>query len=179
MNIVMNIVLIGYRATGKSTVGSKLAAHLRRKFVDTDDLLEERHGTIEDIVKTYGWDHFRHLEKRVIQEISSQSDLVIAPGGGFVLDIDNVMALKKNGFIIWLKAGPQVVQARMMKDPQTLVQRPPLTGKGILQEIEEVMASRAPFYEQAAEAQLDTSTMDVAKVVEEVVSMIKARKRGG
>jgi len=172
----MNIVLIGHRATGKSTVGSKIAALLRRKFVDTDDLLEERHGTIRDIVETHGWDHFRHLEKRVIQEISSQSDLVIAPGGGFVLDIDNVMALKKNGFIIWLKADPQVVHARMMKDPKTLVQRPTLTGKGILQEIEEVMASRVPFYEQAAEVQLDTSTMDVAEVVKKVVSMIQERK---
>ena len=175
----MNIVLIGHRATGKSTVGNKIAALLRRKFVDTDDLLEERHGSIRNIVNTYGWDHFRHLEKRVIQEISTQSDLVIAPGGGFVLDIDNVMALKKNGFIIWLKADPQVVHARMMKDPHTLAQRPPLTEKGPLQEIEEVMASRALFYGQAAEAQLDTSTMDVAEVVEEVVSLIKTRKREG
>ena len=172
----MNIVLIGHRATGKSTVGSKIAALLKRKFLDTDDLLEKRYGTIRDIVDSYGWDHFRHLEKRVIREISSQSDLVIAPGGGFVLDIENVMALKKNGFIIWLKADPQVVHARMMKDPQTLVQRPPLTGKGILQEIEEVMASRAPFYEQAAEVQLDTSTMGVAEVVKKVVSMIQERK---
>jgi len=173
----MNIVLIGYRATGKSTVGSTLAALLRRKFVDTDAVLEERHGTIRDIVETYGWDHFRHLEKRIIQEISSQSDLVIAPGGGFVLDIDNVMALKKNGFIIWLKADPQVVHARMMKDPQTLVQRPPLTGKGILREIEEVMANRAPFYEQAAEVQLDTSTMDVEAVMKKVLSILEERKR--
>ncbi len=172
----MNIVLIGYRATGKSTVGSKIAALLRRKFVDTDGLLEERHGTIRDIVETYGWDHFRRLEKRIIREISGQSNLVIAPGGGSVLDNDNMMALKENGFLIWLKADPQVLHARMMKDPQTLAQRPSLTGKGILGEIEEVMARRAPFYEQAAEAQLDTSTMDVAEVVKKVVSMIQERK---
>jgi shikimate kinase len=81
--------------------------------------------------------------------------------------------------IVWLKADPQVLHARMLKDPQTLVQRPSLTGKGIFQEIEEVMASRAPFYERAAEVQLDTSTMDVAGVVEEVVSMIKVREREG
>lgn len=175
----MNIVLIGYRAAGKTTVGSKLAAHLQRKFVDTDDLLEERHGAIRDIVETYGWNYFRRLEKRIIQEISSQSNLVVAPGGGFVLDIENVMALKTNGLLIWLKAQREVLYNRMVKDPRTPLRRPSLTGKGLLEELDEVMAGRAPFYEKAAEVQLDTSAMDVAAVVDGVVTLLEERKRRG
>jgi shikimate kinase len=173
----MNLVLIGYRCAGKTTVGRKVAAQLRRKFVDTDDLLKERHGTIKEIVTTHGWPYFRTLEKRIIEEISNQDSLVIAPGGGFVLDIDNVNPLKKNGFIIWLKADLKVLCARMMNDPRTLVQRPSLTGKGILEEIEEVMAFRAPFYEMASDVQLDTSAMDVEAVMQTILSVLEERKR--
>ena len=172
----MNIVLIGGRAAGKSTVGSGLATCLQRDFVDTDDLLAERYGAINEIVTKHGWPYFRTLEKEVIVEISAQDDLVIAPGGGFVLDRDNVRAVKRNGFVIWLKADPKVLHARIMNDPKTLVQRPSLTGKGALEEIEEVMAFRTPLYERAAEVQLDTSTMDVAKVVEGVLSILDEKK---
>ena len=92
----MNLVLIGYRGSGKSTVGRRLAASLKMTFVDTDDLIEEREGiSITDIVKSHGWGHFRKLENHVIEEISKKDLLVIAPGGGAVLDTDNVKALKK------------------------------------------------------------------------------------
>jgi len=173
----MNIVLIGYRCAGKTTVGSQLAAHLRWRFIDTDDLLRERHGTIKEIVTTHGWPYFRTLEKRIIEEISNQDGLVIAPGGGFVLDIDNVNSLKKNGFIVWLKADLKVLHARMMNDPRTPIQRPSLMGKGVLEEIEEVMTFRAPFYEMASEVQLDTSIMDVEAVTKKVLSILEERKR--
>ena len=168
----MNLVLIGYRCAGKTTVGSQLAAYLRRQFVDTDTLLEERHGVIRDIVETHGWDYFRILEKGIIKEVSTQDNLVIAPGGGFVLDADNVMALKKNGFIIWLKADSQSVYQRMLRDPRTALQRPSLTGKGTVAELEEVMTSRAPLYEKAAEIHVETSAIDATAVVEGVLSIL-------
>ena len=168
----MNLVLIGYRCAGKTTVGSQLAAYLRRQFVDTDTLLEERHGVIRDIVETHGWDYFRILEKGIIKEVSTQDNLVIAPGGGFVLDADNVMALKKNGFIIWLKADSQSVYQRMLRDPRTALQRPSLTGKGAVAELEEVMTSRAPLYEKAAEIHVETSAVDATTVVEGVLSIL-------
>jgi shikimate kinase len=168
----MNLVLIGYRCAGKTTVGSQLAAYLRRQFVDTDILLEERHGVIRDIVETHGWDYFRILEKGIIKEISTQDNLVIAPGGGFVLDADNVMALKKNGFIIWLKADSQSVYERMLGDARTALQRPSLTGKGTVAELEEVMTSRAPLYEKAAEIHVETSAIEATTVVEGVLSIL-------
>ena len=173
----MNLVLIGYRCAGKTTVGSQLAAYLRRRFVDTDTLLEERHGVIRDIVETHGWNYFRILEKGIIKEVSTQDNLVIAPGGGFVLDADNVAALKKNGFIIWLKADSQSVYQRMLRDPRTALQRPSLTGKGAVAELEEVMTSRAPLYEKAAEIHVETSAIDATTVVEGVLSILNGMER--
>ncbi len=113
----MNIILIGYRGSGKSTVGRSLASRMRRRFVDTDDLIESKEGQISDIVKSRGWDHFRAIEKRIVGEISQEDNLVIALGGGAVLDPDNIVNLERNGFIIWLKADRDVLRKRMDEDP--------------------------------------------------------------
>lgn len=173
---VMNIVLIGYRCAGKSTVGKQLASRLRRRFVDTDNLIEQRlQASICDIVSSRGWDYFRKVEKDVIKEISAEDVLVIAAGGGVVLDSENVAALKKNGRMVWLKADRGVLHSRMIQDSRTVVQRPPLTEKGVLEELDEVMACRAPFYEEAMEAQLDTSAMDENTVVESILSLLREK----
>jgi len=174
----MNIVLIGYRGSGKSAVGRRLASRMGKRFVDTDDLIESKEGKISDIVKSHGWDHFRSIEKRMIEEISEKDNLVLALGGGAVLDMDNVKALRKNGFIIWLKADPEVLRKRMKEDHRTPISRPTLTGKGAVQELEEVMAYRDPFYEKAGKIQLDTSSLDVEAVVESILTVLKEAMRG-
>ena len=172
----MNIVLIGYRGAGKSTVGRKLATLTRKEFVDTDDLLEERHGAaISEIVESLGWEHFRAMEKSIVEEISRGNHLVIAAGGGVVLDPANVISLKKNGLVIWLKADRQVLYKRMDLDPRTKASRPTLTGKGSLEELGEIMAYREPFYEQAADLQFDTADLGVEEVVESLLSIIEER----
>ena len=170
----MNIVLIGYRGAGKSAVGKRLAERLRREFVDIDDLIEERQGApISDLVKSQGWEGFRDMEKRVIQEISREDELVIAPGGGAVIDAENVSSLKRNGLIIWLKANAQVLRQRLEQDPRTPSSRPTLTGKGVLEEFEEVMGKRNPYYAKAADVEFDTSALDLDAVVERVYSIIQ------
>ena len=172
----MNIVLIGYRAAGKTTIGKRLSDALRKVFVDTDDLIEERQGTpICEIVKSHGWDHFRAIEKSVISEISCHDDLVVAPGGGVVLEHENVKALKKNGFVIWLKADLQALLDRMSKDPRTFTGRPSLTGKGTLEELKEILAQREALYSRASEAQVNTSTVNVDGVVNNVLSILRER----
>jgi len=174
----MNIVLIGYRGAGKSTVGSRLAIRMGKGFVDTDDLVEERQGaSIRDIVESNGWGHFRAAEKRIIEEVSRKDNLIIAPGGGAVLDPENVRALRENGLIIWLKADREVLCRRIGHDSRSDARRPTLTGKGALEEFAEVMASRNPFYERAADAEIDTSGLDVEEVIGAVLSIME--KMGG
>jgi len=173
----MNIILIGYRGSGKSRVGRRLASRMGSKFVDTDDLIESKEGKISDIVKSHGWDRFRAVEKKMIEEISREDNLVIALGGGAVLDTDNVKALRKNGLIIWLKADPEVLRKRMREDHRTPVSRPTLTGKGTIEELEDVMAYREPFYEKAGKIQLDTSSLDVEAVVEKITTVLKETRR--
>ena len=174
----MNIILIGYRGSGKSTVGRRLATRLKLKFVDIDDLIEERQGvSISDIVKSHGWGHFRKLERNTIEEISKEDHLIIAPGGGAVLDTDNVKALRKNGFIIWLKAEKQALLKRLNQDPGTNTRRPTLTGKGTSEELKEVMSLREPIYEQVSEIQIDTSRMDVETVVARISAIVDERAK--
>ena len=174
----MNIILIGYRGSGKSTVGSRLAARLKMRFVDIDDLIEERQGVpISHIVKSRGWGHFRKLEASILKEISSRDRLIIAPGGGAVLDTDNVKALRKNGFIIWLKADKQTLLKRLNQDPGTDTRRPTLTGKGTSEELKEVMSLREPIYERVSEIQIDTSELDVEAVVENILTVLRDKMR--
>ena len=175
----MNIILIGYRAAGKTTVGRRLSDTLRKMFVDTDDLIEERQGVpINEIVRSHGWNQFRVIEKKVISEISSHDELVIAPGGGVVLETENIEVLKRNGFVIWLKADLETILKRMSKDPRTETGRPSLTGKGTLEELREVLTQREPLYRKASEVQVDTSVLDVDGVVNSVLSILQGRVGG-
>ena len=172
----MNIVLIGYRGSGKSTVGKSLAERLDMRFVDTDHLIEERHGNqIAEIVRLHGWGGFRVMERKIISEISNNDRLIIAAGGGAVLETENVKYLKKNGFIIWLKGNMNVLIQRMAKDLRTATGRPSLTGRGTLEELEEVTAYRMPFYEKASEVQVDTSALGVDEVVERILAIFQEK----
>ena len=169
----MNIVLIGYRGSGKSTVGMRIARCLEMTFVDTDDLLEKHHGmSISDMVKAHGWEYFRAAEKDIIKEVADMNHLVIAPGGGAVLDTDNVIALRKNGIILWLKADLQTLLKRMNQDPETYFRRPTLTGKGTLEELEEMISVREPFYQRSSQIQIDTSALEAEEVVEYVLTTL-------
>ena len=171
----MNIVLIGYRCAGKTVVGKRLASRMERRFVDTDDLIESEKGQISDIVKSHGWDYFRALEKRMIERVSKEDNLVIALGGGAVLDPDNIVHLERNGLIIWLKADREVLRKRMDQDPRTFVSRPTLTGKGAIEELEEMIAYRDPFYDKASKIQLDTSALNAEAVVESILTVLQER----
>jgi shikimate kinase len=171
----MNIVLIGYRCAGKTVVGKALASRMERRFVDTDDLIESEKGQISDIVRSHGWDYFRVLEKKLIKKVSKEDNLVIALGGGAVLDPDNIVNLEKNGLIIWLKADREALRKRMEQDPRTFASRPTLTGKGAIEELEEMIAHRDPFYDKASKIQFDTSVLDVEAAVEGILTLLQER----
>ena len=174
----MNIILVGYRCAGKTVVGRGLASRMQRRFVDTDDLIESKEGRISEIVKAHGWDYFRAVEKRIVEEVSKEDNLVIALGGGAVLDPDNVANLERNGLIVWLKADRETLQKRMSQDPRTIASRPTLTGKGAIEELKEMIAYRDPFYGKASKIPFDTSALDVEGVIEKLLGVLQ-EKLGG
>jgi shikimate kinase len=150
----MNVVLIGYRGTGKTAVGKVLAAKLGRQVISTDKEIVRRAGSsIPDIVAARGWDYFRDLESSVCRELAGRDDLVIDTGGGAILRQQNVDVFKRNGRLIWLTASVETIAARIGGDAQ----RPSLTGtKSHLEEIQEVLAERIPKYQAAADVILAT-----------------------
>ena len=162
---MMNIYLIGYRCTGKSSVGKSLAKILGWSFIDADIELVKEHGmTISEIVATQGWESFRKKEKAVIKKLSSLDKHVIATGGGAILDEENVKNMKKSGVSIWLRANPETVKDRILKDETTEDLRPSLTSKGLMEEIEETLIYRNPFYEKAMDFFVDTDNLDIENV---------------
>ena len=169
----MNIILIGYRGTGKSTIGKRLADKLWRDFVDTDLLLVERAGkTIKEIFETEGEQGFRDRESAVVMDVAARDNLVVAAGGGAVLRPENVAALKRNGKLIWLQADPRTLEVRIAADAATSANRPNLTAAGGLAEIEKLLAVRMPAYQAAADATLDVSRLSVDDAVHHLVRMV-------
>ena len=175
----MNIVLIGYRCSGKTGVGKMLARELKREFLDTDTLIEEDAGcSIETIVSSEGWDYFRDLEKRIVKEVARENNLVIATGGGIVMDRDNVNHLKRNGWIVWLKTGAQTVKERMEKEERSGIKRPSLTGNDPLEEIEQVLCVRTPIYQQTGNFKVDTSTSSIREVAASIMEALPKALKG-
>ena len=156
----MNIVLIGYRCCGKTSVGRILAGRLGWEFLDTDRLIEERAAMpIERMVSTRGWKDFRRVEREVVREISNRDRCVVATGGGEVLLEENVRDLKKNGRIFWLDAAPGVIRTRMEKDLAAGRERPALGGAGPVDEIRQVLDQRRPLYARAGDFVVDTGAL--------------------
>jgi shikimate kinase len=161
----MNLILIGYRATGKSSVGRLLSDRLQWPFVDTDDLIEAEAGqTIPEIVASKGWDYFRELEKTVIKRVSAISRLIIATGGGVVMDPENTARLRSTGFLVWLQADVDAIQVRLAGDDF----RPPLEGADSSVEVAGILKKRRPFYSQAAHTTIDTTKIAPESVVEKI-----------
>lgn len=160
-----NIVLIGYRCTGKTSVGKKIAEMLKIPFYDTDDLIKKETGTaIMELVAKNGWPFFRAKEREVIARLAELQGSVLALGGGAVRDVRNIDRLKRNGVLVWLRADIKTIAARMGCDPGSIEQRPSLTGSDPVAEIEDVLRQRLPDYEKAADFSIDTSTLDIDAV---------------
>src|SRR5947209_804954 len=98
----MNIILIGMRGSGKSTIAKKLAKKLDKSFYDMDTILSKKVGmTLPDYVKQFGWESFRDKESKIALDVSQLTNAVIATGGGIILREENINALKKNGKFVF------------------------------------------------------------------------------
>ena len=168
----MNFILIGCRASGKTSVGRRLAGLLGRPFYDTDALIRQRTGmTVKEMVAAGGWLSFREAEKAAVAGLAGEEGAVIALGGGAVLDPANVEALKPRGFFIWLQAGQEAIRDRLAGDGATAEQRPPLPPAGNADD-EEILRQRRPIYAALAGLTIDTTGRSIEEVAGEIVRAI-------
>jgi shikimate kinase len=168
----MNIYLIGYRCSGKTSVGTALAGMLDRCLVDTDRVIVNSRGmSIAEIVRWCGWEKFRELEAECLRSIASGESQVVATGGGIVLSEANVDRMRRTGKVVWLRIRPDTVAVRMAADPVTGAQRPALTDLGAMEEIASILAIRNPLYEAAMDAVVDVDDMSVEGICRVVMDL--------
>ena len=169
----MNIVLIGYRCSGKSVVGKVLADYLDLKLVDTDQILESRvHCAISEYVAENGWEAFRMVEKMVIRSISSEDRRIIATGGGVVLDWENVRNLRQGGRVVWLQADISTIRDRMKQDEHSGKGRPGLMGSDPMKEIESILSQRMSLYKRASDWTINTTGKSPDQVANEILTLV-------
>ena len=166
------LFLIGYRGTGKTTVGRLLAERLGWEFVDADVLLEARAGrSIRQIFADEGEAEFRAREAEVLTELCRRQRHVIATGGGVVLRPENRSSLAAAGFVVWLAADTATLWRRLQDDTTTAERRPTLTVGGLV-EIEELLRVREPLYAECAHFTVDTAGRSPADIVESIVAWL-------
>lgn len=163
------LYIIGPRGAGKTTIGKRLAETASYPFIDTDALILQRAGmTIAEFVKLNGWEQFRQLETEVLTSLS-QLPSVISTGGGIILAPENRQFMRDTGTVIYLNASVDVLADRLSAAPEA-EQRPSLTGKSILDEISEVMATREPLYLSTAHHIIDAQ-MPVETIVRQLIQL--------
>lgn len=165
-----SIALIGFMGAGKTAVGKVLARKLGKEFIEMDSLIEQKAGkTIPEIFNEAGEIRFRELEIEVTKEVAGKKHVVIACGGGVVLNKINIDRLRQEAIIVYLKAPPQVILKRVAKDENER----PLLGEDQARRIKELLSFRKPFYERAADTTIDTSKLDIDSVAEQIIEEVK------
>ena len=167
----MNIVLIGYRGTGKSVVGALLAARLGMPCIGMDARIVERVGiSIPEMVEKYGWPKFRDIESEVARELAGRDRMIIDTGGGIIERPENIEALRTNARIFWLKASVDTIVSRIQEGTE----RPTLTsGKTFTEEVAEVLERRIPKYKSAAQYEIATDELTPEQVVDRIIELWK------
>ena len=170
----MNVVLVGYRGSGKSSVADVLGRQLGMKVVRLDAEIERKAGKkIPEIVQDVGWPGFRDLEEEIVRTFAAEDGQVIDCGGGVVERETNVKVLRAAGRVFWLKASPQTVVERIRGDDH----RPSLTGiKSFTDEVEEILHRRTPLYQHLAHFEIDTDERTVAEVADQILERLSAER---
>ncbi|MEE9378061.1 MAG: shikimate kinase [Candidatus Lokiarchaeia archaeon] len=164
-----SIALIGFMATGKTTVGRALAKYIGDdyQFIETDQLIIQETGkAIPSIFTEEGEDKFREYESDVCEKVSKLNKVVISCGGGIVLNKKNVESIKKNCHIVLLRASPKEIYERIKKNGKT--SRPVINIKDSKRDIKEILKFRKPYYKEAAEIIIDTYKKNIENIVREI-----------
>ncbi len=162
----MNVVLVGYRGTGKSVVAQLLGEALGLKVVSLDaELVKQAGKPIPEVVAQRGWSGFRDLEEEIVRTFAARDGQVIDCGGGVIEREANFAPLRAAGPVIWLKARPDTIVKRIGGDDQ----RPSLTGtKSFTDEVVEVLEKRMPLYQRIADRQIDTDALTAEEVADAI-----------
>jgi shikimate kinase len=160
-----NIVLFGFMGSGKTSVGKQLAGRLGMTFLDMDEVIEARQGkSIPRIFAEEGEPRFRALERELVKELAARRGLVVATGGGVVLNPDNVRDYAGTGLAVCLRASPEAILSRVGSDTN----RPLLAVGDKMGKIRSLLDARRRFYE-AIPLQIDTTALTVNEVVDAVL----------
>lgn len=166
-----SLALIGFMGTGKTVVGKALAEKLGKKFIELDSLIEQKTGkNIPEIFQQEGEIAFRQIEIEAANEVAGKRNVVIACGGGIVLNKINIDRLRKECLIVYLTASPEVILKRTLLDEN---ERPLLKAENRTLKVRELMKYREPFYERAADITIDTSKLEVDAVAGEIITRVK------
>lgn len=169
----MLLTLIGYRATGKTTLAKILAERLAWTWADSDDEIQRRAGkSIAAIFADDGEPAFRELEARVIAEQCRRDRLILATGGGAPLRPENRRAMREAGKVVWLRAEPTTIFARMNADRSTAARRPPLSDDEPDREIVRLLETRTPIYEESADIIIDTDANSPEELADKIIESL-------
>lgn len=133
---------------------------------------------IDSYVTQYGWNDFRNVERTVINESASSDNVVIATGGGAVMNHMNVQKLRRNGWVVWLDAGAAAIRERMARAQQLGHIRPPLSENDPLEEVDIMLRERRAAYEQASDWTLRTDTRSPQEVERAIMRALPHELRG-
>jgi shikimate kinase len=173
--VISNIALVGFMGCGKSTVGRQVAGDLGFEFVDTDRLIVDRAGLpIAEIFATEGEAAFRQLEREIIDELGTRKGVVIATGGGAIVDPENFASLKAHALVICLWAGAETLHQRTKHQSH----RPLLQQADSLGAIRELLAEREPFYKKA-DVMVNTEQRPLREVAAQVRHQFEESTGGG
>ena len=176
----MILTLIGYRATGKTTLGRLLAEQLGWDWIDADVEIERRAGkSIARIFAADGEPVFRDIEAQVIADLCRRDRLVVAAGGGAPLRPESRQAMRAGGNVVWLTARPETILARMSGDASTAARRPSLTGQDPREEIIQLLQRREPIYRESAHIAVDTEGRPPEELAAEIVERLGLLPDGG
>ena len=168
----MNLILCGMMGSGKTTVSLALSKLLGWERLDTDERIASRYGNITDIFEKQGEGYFRELETQICAELSQKDRLVISTGGGLVLRKENVELLKKNGVLVYLRAGIPTLIERLSTDKD----RPLLKGEDLKKRLTFLLKERAPIYEEVSAFWVDVDDKTPEEIANEIVGQVRDEK---